>query len=315
MLCLFLNLIVCQFCVVHTTYISFHWALKVIKQNYIYKWKFSVEFLEDSTQMNAIPNSSLLFKLIEWKKHQAALLFAVWDAQDEGRIAMTHLRPLLRSLFPPPMSNPSPGQRQDTNERLRERYNTALSVFRVRHAFHSANRDSRPRISAISRSCNEPTLTLLEVHRTIDYLCRYDFIQLREAAALAHVDAIAVNADSLSETQLFGCDEEEILPEPPEDIPLHDCDAFVLLLGDLERVFGECVAVSAPQTTAGSTASLGVGPRQMQRVAEEVLGKTVSYHEASAISDFFCSAFSASSSSSPRYIHKTHFLAAVLGDD
>eukprot|EP00796_Vickermania_ingenoplastis_P010234 gene10234-7173_t len=258
--------------------------------------------------MNTLKASSLLFQLIQWKKRQAALLFAAWDAEDEGCIPVLHLRPLLRSLFPPPMEA-SKGQSVEAQRRLADRHREALSPARIRVALrHCTRRDLWGGYQG---------LTLRDVQAVVDWLCRYDFIQLEEAAALSRAGTLQ-DPDAAMEHDLFGCpiEAEPTSMEAPT-ILLHDCCAFALLLGELERVYMECThaaqcgaTASIPGFAPGS--SLRAGPADLQCVAAEVLGTPLTYHEAKAMSAFLCAAFEPQSVGLPILLHKTHFLASLL---
>eukprot|EP00796_Vickermania_ingenoplastis_P000183 gene183-98_t len=235
--------------------------------------------------MNTLKASSLLFQLIQWKKRQAALLFAAWDAEDEGCIPVLHLRPLLRSLFPPPMEA-SKGQSVEAQRRLADRHREALSPARIRVALrHCTRRDLWGGYKG---------LTLRDVQAVVDWLCRYDFIQLEEAAAPSRAGTLQ-DPDAAMEHDLFGCpiEAEPTSMEAPT-ILLHDCCAFALLLGELERVYMECTHAAQCGATASIPpgfapgSSLRAGPADLQCVAAEVLGTPLTYHEAKAMSAFLC---------------------------
>lgn len=292
--------------------------------------------------MGSLTTSSLLFQLIQWKKRQASLLFAAWDIEDEGRIPLMHLRPLLCSLFPEPL-DPSKGQAAQRQRQLILRHREALMPSRVRQAFYRATQlDPSP--SSGSPQSSSPigagtlrrrtSFTLNELHATIDCLCQYDWIQ-RQATEESRNDDTAnktVNIDqvALSPQEMFGCatidelddDNDNNPTEGDHSVSITDCDAFILLLGELERVYCECVLATqeSPSLLPASAIPLKISPVDVQRITSELLGRSLSHHEARAVSNFFCSAFEApgtfnpsTASHSPRTLQKTHFLAAVLG--
>ncbi|KAG5479039.1 hypothetical protein LSCM1_02883 [Leishmania martiniquensis] len=119
--------------------------------------------------------SSLLDALLVAKKQQATELFGPWDTDDNGRIAIEHLRPLLLSIFPLSPSTAQEGSAAPADH---------LSVAQVKRAYESVTGRPwapRPLLSVESTSAQQAHCfqdlaqmgpTLNEVHAIIDCLCR-----------------------------------------------------------------------------------------------------------------------------------------------
>ncbi|CAG9573905.1 hypothetical protein LMJF_22_0370 [Leishmania major strain Friedlin] len=118
--------------------------------------------------------SSFLDVLLAAKKLQATELFGPWDMDANGHIAIEHLRPLLRSVFPSSSSLSQHGCASAVDH---------LSVSQVKRAYESVTRRpwalppsllTAPASAKQSRRCLDPMYlgpTLNEVHAIIDVLC------------------------------------------------------------------------------------------------------------------------------------------------
>lgn len=228
--------------------------------------------------MNALQNS-FICELVQWKKRQAAFLFAVWDVDDEGRVPLRCLRGMLRALFPPPEGSLHPTEVQ---EEFLRRYEAALSMCRVRRAFHS----SSP-LKGQHLYHERSSLTLRELEEVIDDLCFSDVKAMTESDPLAFSGASDGNGES-------------------GGFSVMECDAFALLLGELERVYADCVSAAD-----SASCSLRISPPELQRLTDRFLDKPLSYHEAAAVNQFFSAPFKEVSS---KTILKAQFVAVVLGE-
>ncbi|KAK7196506.1 hypothetical protein NESM_000588200 [Novymonas esmeraldas] len=111
--------------------------------------------------------------LLAAKKHEATELFGPWDAEDEGRIAVAQLRPLLLSVLPLPSAEARRGRGGPAAVAAAE----LLSTAHVKQVYSAVTRRAwtppavppHPRLPSASASAG-PTLS--EVHAIIDVLCR-----------------------------------------------------------------------------------------------------------------------------------------------
>lgn len=279
--------------------------------------------------MSGIKKGSMVFQLIELKKRQAALLFAAWDEAGDGQIRVQHLRPIICSLFPPPAvpeesDVPGGSLRFETYQKLLKRYRAATSTPRVRQCFYRSFKQYSAKASGLFDSYGAATapthFTLGQLQDTIDTLCQFDIIQRNEMSILARVPKEASLNDGERPTSEGDDDGRDAALQ--SDVVFTESDAFALLIGEVERVFDECVSAAAGPSSLSATKTLPIASPEICRFTAQVLDAPYSHYEAAALSAFFSSAFQIASGfqrnsmeENSSYIHCTHFLAAVFGGD
>lgn len=233
--------------------------------------------------------STLLLDLLEWKKSfQALLLFSAWDVRGEGVVEVSHLYPIVCSLFPPPLlprvhnsqNSVKRNNREDSSrDTLRKhallQYQKMLSPFRVREAFREASLSRELSSSCFHASLYNTTERPRKVHEsfciddltnTIDHLFFSEPLQHHKTFALSSTPSMRSssilfqgNEFSLTENEAPITDEEESLCSREETTKTRMDDkrsskiflrnALVFLFGDLERMYAECVSAQTQRTS------------------------------------------------------------------
>lgn len=160
--------------------------------------------------------TSFVEELMEAKKLQATELFGPWDTEDDGRIAVIHLRPLLLSVFPAPTATTNATSTPPCHDSaaadaaadtaapsLRSMATGLLSLARVKKAYETVTRrpfsPSSPAAPAAARP-HRPLAgtpvhvgpTLDEVHAIIDVLGGGGGVEGTAAASTRHPPARAL---------------------------------------------------------------------------------------------------------------------------
>lgn len=233
--------------------------------------------------------SSLLFLLLEWKKEfQAPILFSAWDNCGEGFISSTHLYPIIRSLFPPPLSPEEACRRgvyqrfagdEPFEEKLRllvlQHYSRIISSSSICKAFR--NISSFHQLSSFSKGSwsrtQKPRKSLEffsfdDLINAIDHLCRCDCLSSKEEAASQsgpslsssfHIlrssefsstdNEMLIHDENEKQRPSLSCQEEEnILGSNENILTLIQRNVLCLLFGELERVYMELTAAEGPST-------------------------------------------------------------------
>lgn len=233
--------------------------------------------------------SSLLFLLLEWKKEfQAPILFSAWDNCGEELISSIHLYPIIRSLFPPPLSSEqvcrgggykrfARDESFEEEQRLLifQHYNRITSsssvceAFQKIASFHHLSSSSKGSWSRTQKPRELPKfISFDDLLNIIKYLCLYDCLSSKEEGTSRSGSSLSsslpilrgsefsltnnemlVHDEDEKEQRSLSCQEEENILESSEKISaLIQKNVLCLLFGEFERVYLEVAGAEGQST-------------------------------------------------------------------